>query len=189
MMRLATCTAIVLIGASAARAAAPATPPPVAAPQAQTAAAAAAAAAASAAVTAATTTPWIITFNVQLDVSKIDAANKTVGLDCVAKTTFQSWLTAQSFKAGTVDAATYHDWIVAHPQWVPYRTASTSAPLVNGEYHGLQTVTFKMSPLDAAEHTPTASVDAVVVGCRLLLNVTTGAIGVVQSQAIAWQAP
>lgn len=209
MLQLAECTAIALIASTVAEAAAPLQTPsgkPAASvtepaiPHAQTAAASAAA--------TATNSDWVITLNVQLDVSKVDPSNATVGLDCTALLTTQQRLSADGVTSGTVDAATYHKDIEMRPQGMPYRTAAVGAALVNGEYHGLQTVTFKFNPAQATFQMGNGPVDAVVVGCRLLLSnavaimdphaglganhpqyVTSGAIALVQTHAIEWQTP
>jgi hypothetical protein len=206
MLKPLKCTLTALILSTAAEAA----PPPQATATATLTAAPAPNAQAIPVASAATTTSteWPITVNVQLDVSKVDPSNSTVGLNCEAILDTQHDVTANNITSGPVDAATYHKDIEMHPQGWPSRRVSVGAAMVNGEYHGVQSVTFKFNPAQAAlQGAGSGPLDTVVVGCRLTLNnllaimnpysgltgpsspleVTSGAIAFVQTHAIEWQ--
>lgn len=203
MLQLSKCTAIALIVSTIAEAAAPphptATAPATLPPHAQSMPSASAAPAAN--------SDWTVTLNVQLDVSKADPSNATVGLNCAGILSTQHDVTVNNITNGPVDAATYHKDLEMHPQGTPSRTAGVGAPMINGEYHGVQSVTFKFSPAQAAMQATSGPLDTVIVGCRLMLNnvlavlnptagvvgqsgpqvLTSGAIAFVQTHAIEWQ--
>jgi hypothetical protein len=200
-----TLTALILITAVEAA------PPPQTAPSATLTAAPAPIAQAIPMATApkTTNTEWPITVNVQLDVSKVDPSIATVGLDCRAALDTQHDVTARNITSGPVDAATYHKVLEMYPQSWPLRRVNVGAPMVNGEYHGVQSATLKFKPAQAAlQGAGSGPLDTVVVGCRLTLNnqsaimnpysgltgpsspleVTSGAIAFVQTHPIEWQA-
>jgi hypothetical protein len=111
---------------------------------------------------------------------------------------------------GPVDAATYQRWLPAQEYDTPTRSAgATGGQLVNGEYHGVMSVVFQYPPQLAAYVLNGTPVDAVLAGCRLMLNsaaailnpqaglgiagqsgpqyVTSGAVAFVAVRPIQWQ--
>jgi len=164
--------------------------------------------AAPAASTSTTTNPvWTITLNVQLDVSKVDRTNTSVGISCFAKPDLLKYLVADGITSGPVDAATYKRALQAHA--IMNRDAFSSAPMANGEYHGLQSVSFSWPPTEALYKANGVQVDSMLVGCQLQLNntpailnpaaglkvpgqsgpmfVTSGAVAFLEVRPIQWQ--